>query len=196
MVQGLSSNHTFPEAVALLYKDRKMTDRLLSAITELSVEYARNQVKHGVSAFQIFETHAGLIPSDLYQEVMMPYVRKIAAAVREEGCPVIFLPKGLGYGIKHMQPEDADFLSVDWQMPIEEARMLVHPEIGLQGNLDPRLLFADKETILKTLEKYVGFGSREQKWIFNLGHGFMPGIPYENARLVVDWVKQTNWNRS
>ena len=195
MVQGLSSNHTFPEAVALLYKDRNMTNRLLSAITELSVEYACNQVKHGISAFQIFETHAGLIPSDLYQEVMMPYVRKIAKAVREEGCPVIFLPKGLGYGIKHMQPEDADFLSVDWQMQIEEARMLVHPEIGLQGNLDPRLLYADKDTILKTLEKYVSFGSREQKWIFNLGHGFMPGIPFENAKLVVDWVKQTNWNR-
>ncbi|MEI6276920.1 MAG: uroporphyrinogen decarboxylase [Prolixibacteraceae bacterium] len=195
MVQGLSSNHTFPDAVALLYKDRKMSHRLLGAITELSVEYARNQVRHGISAFQIFETHAGLIPSDLYQEVMMPYVRKIATAVREEGCPVIFLPKGLGYGIKNIQPEDADFLSIDWQMPIEDARKLVHPAIGLQGNLDPRLLFAGKESILETLEKYVDFGSREQKWIFNLGHGFLPGIPYENARLVVEWVKQTNWKR-
>ncbi len=195
MVQGLSSNHTFPEAVSLLYKDRKMTHKLLEAITELSIEYARNQVRHGVSAFQLFETHAGLIPSDLYHEVMMPYNRQIARAVREEGCPVIFLPKGLGYGIKKIQPEDADFLSVDWQMPIEEARSLVHREIGLQGNLDPRLLFADKASIIETLEKYVPFGSKEQKWIFNLGHGFLPGIPYENAKLVVDWVKNTNWNR-
>ena len=195
MVQGLSSNHTFPDAVALLYKDRKMMHKLLSAITELSVEYARNQVRHGVSAFQIFETHAGLIPADLYQEVMMPYVRKIAQAAREEGCPVIFLPKGLGYGIKHILPEDADFLSIDWQIPISEARSLVHRDIGLQGNLDPRLLFADKGTILETLEKYVEFGSKEHAWIFNLGHGFMPGIPFENAKLVVDWIKKTNWKR-
>lgn len=195
MVQGLSSNHTFPDAVGLLYKERKMTHKLLAAITELSIEYARNQVRHGVSAFQIFETHAGLIPSDIYREVMLPYVRQIAQAVRKESCPVIFLPKGLGYGIKHIQPEDADFLSIDWQLPIEEARQLVHPEIGLQGNLDPRLLFADKHSILKTLEKYVDFGAREQKWIFNLGHGFVPGIPFENAKLVVDWIKQTNWQR-
>jgi uroporphyrinogen decarboxylase len=195
MVQGLSSNHTFPDAVNLLYRDRKMTHKLLSAITELSLEYARNQVRHGVSAFQIFETHAGLIPSDIYQEVMMPYVRQIAKAVREEGCPVIFLPKGLGYGIKNIQPEDADFLSIDWQLPLEEARMLVHPELGLQGNLDPRLLFAGKDVILETLEKYIDFGTREQKWIFNLGHGFVPGIPFENAKLVVDWIKQTNWKR-
>jgi len=195
MVQGLSSNHTFPDAVALLYKDRKMTHKLLAAITELSVEYARNQVKHGVSAFQIFETHAGLIPSDLYHEVIMPYVRQIAKAVREEGCPVIFLPKGLGYGIKRIQPEDADFLSVDWQMPIQEARELVHPEIGLQGNLDPRLLFSDQKTIRETLETYMEFGAKEQNWIFNLGHGFLPGIPFENAKFVVDWVKETNWRR-
>ncbi len=195
MVQGLSSNHTFPEAVNLLYRDRKMTHKLLAAITELSVEYARSQVRHGVAAFQIFETHAGLIPSDLYREVMMPYVRQIAKAVREEGCPVIFLPKGLGYGIRYIQPEDADFLSIDWQLPIGEARQLVHPELGLQGNLDPRLLFAGREVILETLEKYVDFGAREQKWIFNLGHGFVPGIPFENAKLVVDWIKQTNWKR-
>ncbi|HZK93103.1 MAG TPA: uroporphyrinogen decarboxylase [Prolixibacteraceae bacterium] len=196
MVQGLSSNHTFPEAVALLYKNKILAHKLLNLITELSIEYAQNQVKHGVSAFQIFETHAGLIPSDLYFDMIMPYVRKISAAVMQSGCPVIFLPKGLGTGISHIKPEDTNFLSIDWQTPIEEARKLVHPEIGIQGNLDPRLLLADKATILETLEKYVSFGSKNQNWIFNLGHGFIPGIPFENARLVVDWVKQTNWRRN
>lgn len=195
MVQGLSSNHTFPEAVALLYKNKALAHKLLSQITELSVEYALNQVKHGVSAFQIFDTHAGLIPSELYYDMIMPYVRKISSAVMQTGCPVIFLPKGLGTGISHIKPEDTNFLSIDWQTPIEEARQLVHPEIGIQGNLDPRLLLADKATILETLEKYVSFGSRNQNWIFNLGHGFIPGIPFENARLVVDWIKQTNWRR-
>jgi len=196
MVQGLSSNHTFPEAVALLYKNKALAHQLLSQITELSIEYALNQVKHGVSAFQIFETHAGLIPSDLYFDMIMPYVRKISSAVMQTGCPVIFLPKGLGTGISHIKPEDTNFLSIDWQTPIDEARKLVHPEIGIQGNLDPRLLLADKEIILETLEKYVSFGSKNQNWIFNLGHGFIPGIPFENARLVVDWVNQTNWRRN
>ena len=195
MVQGLSSNHTFPDAVGLLYQDKKTAHKLLAMITELSVEYAVNQVKHGISAFQIFETHAGLIPSDLYFEMIMPYVRKISAAVKETGCPVIFLPKGLGTGVANIRPEDTDYLSIDWQTPIEVARELVHPEIGLQGNLDPRLLMADQATIRETLEKYVSFGSKNQNWIFNLGHGFIPGIPYENAKMVVDWVKQTNWKR-
>ena len=196
MVQGLGTNHTFPDTVALLYKNKVMAHKLLSIITELSIEYALNQVKHGVSAFQIFETHAGLIPSELYFSMIMPYVRKISAAVKITGCPVIFLPKGLGTGIMHLYPEDTDFLSIDWQTPIEEARIMVNPELGIQGNLDPRLLLADKDTIIETLEKYIPFGTNNQNWIFNLGHGFIPGIPFENARLVVDWVKQTNWKRS
>lgn len=196
MVQGLGTNHTFQDAVTLLYKDKKMAHKLFSAITELSIEYALNQAKHGVAVFQIFETHAGLIPSDLYFDMVMPYVRKISRAVQDAGTPVIFLPKGLGTGIKHVQPEDANFLSIDWQTPIEEAREMVHPSIGLQGNLDPRLLMGTKEVILETLEKYVDFGSKNYNWIFNLGHGFIPGIPYENAKLVVDWIKETNWKRN
>lgn len=196
MMQGLGTNHTFPDAVALLYKDKVLAHKLLSAITELSIEYATTQAKHGISVFQIFETHAGLIPSELYLDMIMPYVRKISSAVMKIGTPVIFLPKGLGYGIKYIKPEDTNFLSIDWQMQIDEARFLVHPEIGLQGNLDPRLLLADNETILQQLEKYLPFGSKNQNWIFNLGHGFIPGIPYENAKLVVDWIKQTNWQRN
>ncbi len=195
MVQGMSTNHTFADAVAFLYKEKIVAHKLLSLITELSVEYALNQVKHGISAFQIFETHAGLIPSEMYFEMIMPYVRKISSALMQEGCPVIFLPKGLGTGISHIKPEDANFLSIDWQTPIEEARKMVHPDIGLQGNLDPRLLLADQATILEKLEKYIPFGSQNQNWIFNLGHGLISGIPFDNARLVVDWIKKTNWQR-
>jgi uroporphyrinogen decarboxylase len=196
MIQGLSSNHTFPDAVAMLYKENNLINKLLDLITELTIEYALNQVKHGISAFQIFETHAGLIPSDIYMQMIMPYVRKISSAVMQKGCPLIFFPKGLGTGIRHINPEDADFLSIDWQIPIDEAREMVHSQIGLQGNLDPRLLLSDKDTIQVTLEKYISFGSKNYNWIFNLGHGFIADIPFENARFVVDWIKQTNWKRN
>ena len=195
MVQGLGTNHTFPDAVSLLYKDKKLAKQLLSAITDLSIEYALNQVKHGIAAFQIFETHAGLIPSDLYMELIMPFVRKISAAVMNAGVPTIFLPKGLGVGLTQLQPGDADIISIDWQVPIKEARKMVPKEMGLQGNLDPRILLADQKVIENKLEEYLSFGAEESNWIFNVGHGFIPGIPVENAKFVVDWIKKANWNR-
>lgn len=195
MVQGLGTNHTFPDAVALLYQNKSLANELLEVITNLSIEYALNQVKHGIAAFQIFETHAGLIPVDLYMELIMPHVRRISAAVMETGTPVIFLPKGLGVGLKYLGPEDADFISIDWQVPLDEARAMLHPGLGIQGNLDPRILLADQVTIGQKLETYLEFGAANDKWIFNVGHGFIPGIPVENAKFVVDWIKQANWGR-
>lgn len=193
MVQGLSSSHNFPAAVEFLYRNKKMTIKLLDAIAELSIEYALNQVKHGISAFQLFETHAGLIPSDVYFEVVMPAVRKISAAVRAAGVPVIFLPKGIGAGLQHITFEDADFVSIDWQTPLTEARQMLDKRVGVQGNLDPRLLLADKDSIIAELEKYTDFAKKEDKWIFNLGHGLIPEISFENTKLVIDWIKQNDW---
>ena len=74
----------------------------------------KGQIEHGIDVFQLFDTHAGLIPADLYHELFMPATKKIAAAVREKNIPFIFFPKGLGTGIAQITPEDCDYLSIDW----------------------------------------------------------------------------------
>ncbi len=193
MVDGISQNHNFPEAIALLYKNRAESVRILEAIGEMSVEYALKQVQHGIDAFQLFETHAGLIPEDLYFEVVMPIAERIMKAVKQTGTPVIFLPKGLAYGISRIQPEQCDIVSVDWQMNIYQARKLIHPEIGIQGNLDPRALLGTQETIKPIIEKLLEFGKTEPKWIFNLGHGILAETPFDTIKYVVDYVKKTHW---
>ncbi|MGD9929400.1 MAG: uroporphyrinogen decarboxylase [Mangrovibacterium sp.] len=193
MVQGISSNPNFPEAVKFLFQHKKEAKRLIDAIADLSAHYAQKQVEHGIDAFQLFETHANLVPVELYQELFMPAVKKISQAVRSTGTPFIFFPKGLGTGLKYVTPDLADFVSIDWQMPLEHARQLVHPEVGLQGNLDPRYLYGTQQEIEQVLESYKPFFRENEKWIFNLGHGFLPDIPYENAKFVVDWIKSTDW---
>jgi uroporphyrinogen decarboxylase len=193
MVQGISSNPNFPDATKFLFQHKKEAKKLIGAIADLSITYARKQIEHGIDAFQLFETHANLVPVQLYQELFMPAVTQISRAVRETGTPFIFFPKGLGTGLKYVTPEIADFVGIDWQMPIEHARELVHPEVGLQGNLDPRVLYASQAEITEELEKYKPFFRENDKWIFNLGHGFLPDTPYENAKFVVDWVKSTQW---
>jgi uroporphyrinogen decarboxylase len=193
MVDGISQNHNFPEAIALLYKNRAEAVRILEAIGEMSVEYALKQVQHGIDAFQLFETHAGLIPEDLYFEVVMPIAERIMKAVKQTGTPIIFLPKGLAYGISRIQPEQCDVVSVDWQMNIHQARKLIHPEIGIQGNLDPRALLGSQETIKPIIEKLLEFGKTEPKWIFNLGHGILAETPFDTIKYVVDYVKEVDW---
>lgn len=195
MLQGLGKKAEFPEAVRFMYENRETTKKLIDAITELSIIYIKEQIKHGIEVFQLFDTHAGLLPNKLYFELFLPSVRKIAATCREHNTPFIYFPKGLGLGIQQVTPDLCDFLSIDWQISIHDARKLVHKDIGLQGNLDPRILFGNKEMIEKELNTYIEFGKENQNWIFNLGHGFLPGIPYENAKFMADWIKNADWKR-
>jgi uroporphyrinogen decarboxylase len=193
MLEGLSSKTGFPKAVSFMYRNKHATKKLVDGITDLTIEYALQQVAHGIDTFQLFETHGGILPFDVYQAVFLPAVLKISKAVRGKGIPFIFFPKDIGTGLSCITPDVCDFVSIDWQTPLPEARKIVHPGVGLQGNLDPRLLFTDQVVIKEELVKYIGFGKKESGWIFNLGHGFMPGIPFKNAKYVVDWVKSTNW---
>ena len=193
MLQGLGSRSDFSDAVKWMFSHQDKLPALVDAITEMTLIYVRNQIRHGIEAFQLFETNAGLIPNELYQKVFLPSVEKIAQVVRDEGIPFIFFPKGIGDGLRMLGPQHADFISVDWLTPLDRAREILDENIGLQGNLDPRLLFADKKAIEIALIKFLGFGRKHQNWIFNLGHGFLPGTPFENARFVTDWIKEQKW---
>jgi uroporphyrinogen decarboxylase len=193
MIQGLGSRSDFSDAVKWMFANKRELTKLVDAVTELTLVYIKNQIKHGIDAFQLFETNAGLIPNNFYAEIFLPSVEKIAQAVRDEGVPFIFFPKGIGNGLEMITPDHADFLSVDWLTPMNQARKILDPSMGVQGNLDPRLLFASKEAIEKELNKYLDFGRKHENWIFNLGHGFLPGTPFENARFVTDWVKKQEW---
>jgi uroporphyrinogen decarboxylase len=196
MIEGLGTHQAFPNAIRYFYTNKKTTKKLIEALTELSIVYLKGQAACGIDVFQLFETHAGLVPVGLYNELFMPSVKRMAKAAREKKVPFIFFPKGLSTGLRQLTPEYCDYVGIDWQIEISEARKLVHPEIGLQGNLDPRLLFADQEFIAKTLDQYMSFGNKHRDWIFNLGHGFLPGIPFENAKFLTNWVKNADWGRS
>ncbi len=193
MIQGLGTRSNFADAEKFFFKEKILTRKIAESVTELTIEYALQQVKHGVSAFQLFDTHAGIVPFTYYEEVFMPSVRKIADAVRQTGTPFIFFPKGIGTGIQSINHDVCDFLSIDWQTSLYTARKMVDKNVGLQGNLDPRILYTDVETIRKELITFLPFHKQESKWIFNLGHGLTPGIPMENVKFVFDFVKQVHW---
>ncbi|WP_291856878.1 uroporphyrinogen decarboxylase [Marinilabilia sp.] len=193
MIQGTGKDPNFPDVVKYLYRNKSDARKLIEHITEMTVFYVRNQIKHGVEVFQLFDTHAGLIPAELYHELFWPAIKKISLAIRETDTPFIFFPKGLGAGLKHVTPEIADFVSIDWQMPLRHARELVHPDVGLQGNMDPRLLYANADDIEAALLDLIPFYREHPGYIFNLGHGLLPDIPFENVKLVVDKVKSMKW---
>jgi uroporphyrinogen decarboxylase len=64
--------------------------------------------------------------------------------------------------------------------------------ITLQGNLDPAKLLGPVAEIKKSVQKMItAFG--KDKYIANLGHGILPNVPVENARVFVDTVKEFSY---
>ena len=72
-----------------------------------------------------------------------------------------------------------------------EARKLVNPAIGLQGNLDPRILFASEEIIQQKLESYRPYWEEHHNWILNLGHGVPPQAPLKSLQFITNYVKRS-----
>lgn len=191
MLGGRDKTMQFTDVVRYLYTHRQESLQLLDAITSASEAYVHLQATHGIDTFQIFESFAGVISAELYQDMIMPFVRRITAAVRQHGLPIIFFPKGFGAGLQMLTPEDCDYVSIDWQTPLLVARHLVNPAIGLQGNMDPRILFAPQAVIEQHLQQYLAFFREHPNYIFNLGHGVHKDTPLENVQFVTEWFRQT-----
>lgn len=93
MIQGVSGKQNFPDAKKFFYQNRTETQKLLEIITEISIEYALKQIEHGIDIFQIFESNAGLVPTDFYEELMLPSVKKNSQCSALQGCSCDIFPE-------------------------------------------------------------------------------------------------------
>ena len=193
MIEGISGNQSFPVAQQFITQRRSETEKILETVTQATIHYATQQAEHGIDCFQLFESNAGIIPFEVYKELFLPAVRRILLAVRDKGVPVIFFPKGIGLGLKHIDHSICDFVSIDWQTPILDARQAVDPKVGLQGNFDPQVLTGDTAGIDSMVDKYLSLRRQNPLWIANLGHGVLPHTPIDNVRHLIKRIKATDW---
>ena len=189
MLRGRDATLQFTDVVRYLYTNPIESRQILEAITSATEWYVNMQAEHGIDAFQIFESFAGVVPAELYNDIVMPFVRRITAAARKHGLPVIFFPKGFGAGLHLLSKQECDYVSIDWQTPLSVARKIVDEDLGLQGNMDPRILFASQDVIEKQLKNYAEFFRENPNFIFNLGHGLHKDTPVENVCFVTNWFK-------
>jgi len=196
MLKGKGPKNDHTNLARYVYQKPLAFERLMETITDITTTYAILQMDAGVDIFQIFDTHAGALPYHVYEKYCLPYVRKIIQTVRNRNIPVIYFPKGIGLGYAEMNHTITDYLSVDWQTSITELRKVIDTNLGLQGNIDPRLLLADQKHIEEKFQEYIPFAQKDKRWIFNLGHGILPNTPLENIKFLVNRVKSSDWKRS
>jgi uroporphyrinogen decarboxylase len=186
MVEG-GGSRSFALIKRMAYEEPAVLHALLDRIADTIGRYLAYEIASGAQIVQLFDTWAGeLSPAD-YEEFALPYTRKVFDAVGDL-VPRILYVNGVATILELMARSGAEVLSVDWRIPIGEARRRLGPGFVLQGNLDPCLLLGSQEGLVSrasALLAEAGPGGH----VLNLGHGILPPTPVENARVFVELGK-------
>ena len=186
-VQGQGSKN-FDKAKEFCFTQPEAAHELLQRITDTTIAYLHEKVKHGVNAVQVFDSWGGMLSPVDYQEFSWKYIQQIINSLRPV-TEVIVFGKGCWFALNEMSKSGAAALGVDWTCSARNARYLSGGNITLQGNFDPSRLFSPPATIKKMVKQMIDeFG--KDKFVANLGHGILPNIPVENAQAFVDAVKE------
>lgn len=186
MVEGQGSKE-FSLAKSFCFQRPDLAHRLLEAITETTIAYLHAKVDAGCDAIQVFDSWGGMLSAADYNEFSLPYMERIAKALRDR-VPTILFAKGCWYALDKLAATGAHGLGVDWTVTPEQARQFAGPNVTLQGNFDPsRLLSPIPEIERLTKDMIRRFG--DQRFVANLGHGILPNIPVDHAIAFVETVK-------
>ena len=86
---------------------------------------------------------------------------------------LIFLGLALAL-LPAMHEAGADVIGVDYRLPLDEANRRLNGAVPLQGNIDPALLAAGRETLYAHVDEVLAAGASAPAHIVNLGHGVPP----------------------
>ncbi len=188
MIEGKGSKN-FDTAKSFIYREPRAAHEMLELLADAVVDYLNAKIRAGCDAVQIFDTWAGILsPGDL-EEFSLQYIRYICDRLETGGAPVIVFAKGLN-SVVPLADLKCDVIGIDWTQDIGEVRAGIGHSKAIQGNLDPCVLFAPKEKIRQETEQILASYGSGSGHIFNLGHGILPTTPVENARLLVNSVKE------
>ena len=102
--------------------------------------------------------------------------------------PVIHFGTGTFHLLEAQREAGGHVVGLDWRTPLDEGWARLGPRVGVQGNLDPTLLFGPRDRLLARVDDVLRRAARRRGHIFNLGHGILPGTPVENVKAVVEHV--------
>ncbi len=189
MIEGRSSRD-LRKTKQWMLKDPDSFHRLLGRIADLVTDYLNLQIKAGAQVLQIFDSWAHTLSYNQFHEFSLPYFKRIIDGLPND-FPVIVFCRGSSVFATELASCGAAGISIDWNGDIAKIRKSLPAGIALQGNFDPDILYAPQKVILHEVKLMLAAMKGDRGYIFNLGHGVLPDIPFENVKLLVDVVKNS-----
>jgi uroporphyrinogen decarboxylase len=171
----------------MIAADRAAFGALIGRLAEATVEYLSAQVQAGAEVVKLFDSWAGTLKGNDFNDFCIAPTRAIVAALkaRHPGLPVIVFPREAGERFAgFVQAVGADGIALDQSVDADWAARHVQPGTCVQGNMDPRHLITggpELDAAARAVVRAFSGGAH----IFNLGHGITPeASPDHLARLV------------
>ena len=185
MVEGGSSGEGKIVRAMAEQRDPLLVE-LLSLVTQTLVDYFRRQIAAGADAIQIFDSWAAWCGD--YEEWSLRWVRDLLDELKPE-VPVILFARGRNRKAAALASTGVRVLSLDWEIPLSEARRTLGPSVALQGNMDPAFLEGDPADAAAAAHRVLEDMAGQAGHIFNLGHGIRPAARPECVGAAVETVQ-------
>lgn len=176
-----------------MYTEPKAFASLMDMLADMTVSYLLGQAEAGAHCLMLFDSWVGALSRHDFERYVLPHSKKIFAALGKTR-PSIYFGTGCGGMLDLMAQGGSTALGVDWRSDIKQARAVIGLDIPVMGNLDPCVLFADRDTIKSQTDLIMQAMHGERGHIFNLGHGILQHTPEDNVKYLVETVK--NWTPS
>lgn len=190
LVEGRPSRD-FVRTKSLMYGDARTWHALMERLTDLTIAYLCAQIAAGADVIQLFDSWVGALSPDDYAHYVQPYTRRIFAALGS-AVPTIHFGVNTATLLDAMKTDGATVIGVDWRIPLDEAWARIGHDRGVQGNLDPVVLFAPADVLEAKTADVLRRAGRRPGHVFNLGHGFLPGTPLDHAIRLAEFVREAS----
>ncbi len=189
MVEGKGSK-SFSNVKKLIYNNPALAHKILDKLSIAVSDYLSAKIEAGANAIQIFDTWGGILSPHDFKEFSLGYISKVINKIKRNDEPIIVFSKGVHYKLNELAECGADVIGLDWTMDIGEVRNKIGGKVAIQGNMDPTVLYANENTIKNEVDRILNSFGEGSGHIFNLGHGILPDIEPENAKAMIQFVKE------
>ena len=176
-------------AKGLMYEQPETWRRLMEKMSVAVGDYLQVQAAAGVQALQLFDSWAGALSPADYETHVLPHTRRVIEMVTATcDVPLIHFGTGTSGILPLLKRAGGDVIGVDWRIELDEAWNRLGPEVAVQGNLDPTVLFAPVPVIERQAARILDRVRGRRGHIFNLGHGILQHTPVAHVAALVDFV--------
>jgi uroporphyrinogen decarboxylase len=187
-IEGGSSRN-YLHTKTLMYRDPGAFRALMQRLSRSIAQYLNAQIAAGAQAVQLFDSWAGCLSPADYRQHVLEHTKWILDHLAP-GVPAINFATGNPALLPLLSEAGGAVIGVDWRISLGDAWQTIGYDKGVQGNLDPLVLLADRAEIRRHAKAILEQACGRPGHIFNLGHGVLPQTPVDNVVALVEMVHE------